>query len=626
MLTGFAKSDFFNKYQRSPWKTRPASFIHSWPLLEAFLAQQKISYLDYILTHKLLVNHPQAQQEVAFFICHLILAARNGHLCIQLSELSIRPAPHEVWARESSNSLTPDELEIINQLILQGAKSIPTDLMTQIQFNSTQDKPLTPLCRYRNIVYLQRHWVFESLFLKDFKRLSSSRARLMVDSNQVHTSVQTLCHQGLLLEEQAEAIIKGCESPLSFITGGPGTGKTYTAGYLIKIFWENLTVDQRGQCRIALAAPTGKAAANLQKSLRRISDGLDQFPILTAKTIHSLLGVKKGVDRPRLMYDLLLIDESSMIDIKMMAYLFEALQEGSRLILLGDPYQLPPVESGNVFSDLIHLQQQKTVNLVHTQLKTCLRSELKSIIDFADHVNQGNWQEVFNTIKSSSQVGIRHVLIPSDNQEGQKLFLSHMSHIFPSHVKRGSSDIEILNLFNGVRILSPLRKGCLGVDTLNQLLWLHFSQISHNEGYLAIPIIIVANQYRQNLFNGETGVLVRHLPLGKSQGLGGHADDYALFASCEADGEAVRKISAILLPKYEYAYCLSVHKSQGSEFDRVVLVMPEGSELFGREVFYTAVTRARKQLDLYGSEAILQKTIDQRVKRLSGIEHRLELG
>ena len=136
-------------------------------------------------------------------------------------------------------------------------------------------------------------------------------------------------------------------------------------------------------------------------------------------------------------------------------------------------------------------------------------------------------------------------------------------------------------------------------------------------GWIAIPIMIATNDYRQELFNGETGVLIRRLPFNQLD------LKIMLFFLLDKRMVQVRRLSALLLPKYEFAYCLSVHKSQGSEFDRVVLVLPEGSELFGREVFYTAITRARKSIEIYGSDVVILKTVMQQGVRLSGIEQRL---
>ena len=129
--------------------------------------------------------------------------------------------------------------------------------------------------------------------------------------------------------------------------------------------------------------------------------------------------------------------------------------------------------------------------------------------------------------------------------------------------------------------------------------------------------MITVNDYRQELFNGETGVLIRRLPVEM-----GSSEDYALFAPRQ-EGDQVRRLSALQLPQFELAYCLSVHKSQGSEFDRVILVLPDGSEMFGREVFYTAITRARKSLEVYGSDQVILKTVERQGIRLSGIQSRV---
>ncbi len=130
--------------------------------------------------------------------------------------------------------------------------------------------------------------------------------------------------------------------------------------------------------------------------------------------------------------------------------------------------------------------------------------------------------------------------------------------------------------------------------------------------------MIAANDYRMNLFNGDVGILIKKLTSSYDTDLSPKEGDYALFAG--------RQVPAVLLPRYEYAYCLSVHKSQGSEFDHVLLLMCEGAERFGREVLYTAVTRARKQLEIWGETEVIKKTIKQHSQRHSGIMQRLEHG
>jgi exodeoxyribonuclease V alpha subunit len=619
---GLAKQLFVDTHQRNPWFT--ADTPHSgraWPFLDLLFAQKRLSYLDYILTQRLLSNHPDVREEVALFLCHLILAAREGHLCVHITNQEINPSVMQLWQNEEGHSLTAEEEKILTQLILVGAEQIPEGIMTTLQ-KYTTSIPHTPLCREGNSFYLQRYWVFETLFLKHLKRHLNVSPTLVIDSESIKRNLHQLCQNKVLLEQQAKAIMHGCLHAITLVTGGPGTGKTYTAGHLIKVFWHHLSPEQKQSCQIALAAPTGKAAANLQRSLSKVTANIEGFPPMQAKTLHALLGISKNTilqENVRLTADLIVVDESSMIDVKMMACLFAALKQGSRLILLGDPHQLPSVEAGNVFVNLIQLQQSMDPDLsIHSiPLTVCLRAELRSLINFAQLINEGSAQEVINALNQASCGGIKRLYLSSDKKEAQREFLDHVLPYFPTIVKPGQKPEELVELFHAIRLLSPIRKGLFGVESLNRSIWLKICQKLPMNGYLAIPIMIIANDYRQELFNGETGVLIRRLPL---QTLSD--EDYALFPSRQEEGQ-VRRLSSLLLPKYEFAYCLSVHKSQGSEFDRVVLVLPEGVELFGREVFYTAVTRARKSIEIYGSDAVIFKTVTQQGMRVSGIEQRL---
>jgi exodeoxyribonuclease V alpha subunit len=156
-----------------------------------------------------------------------------------------------------------------------------------------------------------------------------------------------------------------------------------------------------------------------------------------------------------------------------------------------------------------------------------------------------------------------------------------------------------------------------GVDTWNELIWERVKSSFPGSGWVLVPIIITVNDYEVELFNGEAGVLVRRLPLGLRYGV----EDYAFFPSRE-NGQ-VRRISALLLPRHELAYCLSVHKSQGSEFDAIVLLLPEG-ERMSRELFYTAVTRARKSIEVVASEEVVARVVEQKQRRVSGFSVRFK--
>lgn len=612
---GLAKSQFLESYQRAPWnKSKFTRQNSKWPLLDKQLIQKRITYFDYALTQRLLRDCPQANQETALFICHLIMAAKEGHLCVKTHVNSLTPSVAQLWQNETEEPLSTEETEILLTSILQGSSSIPQTLITLTENFLEKEWPHTPLCNYQNCYYLQRHWILESLLLQHLAKHIQTPPAVKINQAIMQRDLQSMLEKGQLNPEQSAAIEQASEHSLSLITGGPGTGKTYTAGHLIRVFWNNMSPEQQLNFQIILAAPTGKAAANLQKSLGRAASDLHQFPALQAKTLHSLLNMHRSHETLRLAADLIVVDESSMIDIKVMARLLEAMKIGSRLILLGDPHQLPSVEAGSIFVDLNHLNQSQ-LSIPCTQLKTCLRAELKSIIDFAQIVKNGQADQAL-TLLNQTAPGISRLHFHADPKKAQKELISYIVRYFPSCMHQNEQAVSFYEAFNSIRLLSPMRKGAFGVDILNQLIWQRIHQGAPTQGWIAIPIIIVSNDYRQDLFNGETGVLIRKLPLKNDT-----SDDYALFPCRHQEG-LMRRFSALLLPKYELAYCLSVHKSQGSEFERIVLALPEGAELFGREVFYTAITRARRQIEIYGSDQTIKKTITQQETRLSGIVQR----
>jgi len=513
-----------------------------------------VSFIDVVFAEKLLYrNFDEAKncEEAAAFLCYLCRAAREGHVCVKVEGDQIFPSPAALWETENP------ELLAFTKNLARGAKHLPACLITDVAKNP---QPTTPICRRGPFYYFQKHWLYASQVDAHFERIRSAPPALPI----------RLAKSEGLNREQEEAISRFSEHSLTLICGGPGTGKTYTAGKLIKIFWEFL----KEEPTIALAAPTGKAAANLQKSLQHAAAS----PSLRARTLHALLHRQQ-----RLKADLILVDEASMIDIRLMARLLAAIKTGARLVLMGDPFQLPPVEVGSPFADV--LRAPSYAKHVVT-LKTCLRTDRQEVIAFAQAVREGNSEKAFHVLASPSS-GIAHV------KETKNVF-EHALSFFPAPKLLG--DKEMLKQYEQFRLLSPLRQGPFGVHAINLQVLQHMrKQVPRDEWFVA-PIIITSNDYRLDLYNGEVGILVScH-----------SSEDYALFPNHEG-----KKIPACLLSHYEYAYCLSVHKSQGSEFDHVLLLMPEGAEVFGREILYTAATRARKKLEIWGSLSTLRKTIGQ---------------
>jgi len=390
---------------------------------------------------------------------------------------------------------------------------------------------------YEGSYYLKRNWNLQQRLVAQIQRL-------------LHGTIEPVSLPSLPLpQEQQQALAHVITHPVTFLTGGPGTGKTYTAGQLIQAFPE---------WKVILAAPTGKAAHLLQSKLRF-------HPHLQAGTLHRLLRYREY--EPLDVYvdaDLIVIDEASMIDLPLMTALFSAVRKGTRLLICGDPFQLPSIEAGSIFADLVEdCPFRCHLNLSH-------RTNLTSILTLAHQIQAGDVDQITPFPLPSALTLAREI-----------------SRHFPSL----ETPLKSLKHWQNYRALTPLRHGPYGVESLNrrvdQLL-----QAPHQ------PILITANDERLQLFNGETGVL---------------AGNEAWFD----DGRCLNRAS---LPAHELAYCLTVHKSQGSEFDHVALILSEGAEQFGREMLYTAATRAKKCLEIYGSKEILCATAAKKTVRHSGLK------
>jgi exodeoxyribonuclease V alpha subunit len=501
------------------------------------------------------------------FVSALLAVAKNGHLCLTIGK-QIVPDPETLFA--------PGE-EVDPELIRIGAARCPSELIADV----SREPPTKPICRDGDRYYLQKLWKCETMFKQHYRRLCGQSPEPWIDLCGIDQRMEGLS----LTEEQAAAVKASLESSLSIISGGPGTGKTYTAGVLLQVFWGCLPDDQRDKTRIVLAAPTGKAAQNLQKSFKRVEDSLPGVPPLKANTLHSVLGVgpNKLLDNPAyLSADVILVDECSMIDVQMMANLMASVRPGARLIMLGDSHQLPPVESGSLFSDMMRSREGSV------ELTKCLRTESQGIIELSRAIHLGS---------ESLPLGNVNLLEFGTGSEWkvQKQIVDWACKHYPEFPAEKITPETLAKSLQAYSLLSPFRKGPLGIDELNEQIAM---KLSHRR---AMPIIATKSHAGFGLSNGDAGLLID--------------GEKAVFLNEEG---GLRTISKLLIPAYEYAFCLSVHKSQGSEFDRVTLLMPKGAEVFGREVFYTGVTRARKKLDIWGLDETLKTAVRKKNVRNSG--------
>jgi exodeoxyribonuclease V alpha subunit len=452
---------------------------------------------------------------------------------------------------------------------------------------------------------------------------------------------------------QQIAVITALLGRLTIISGGPGTGKTTAIVNLLVC-----VLEEKPDCRIALAAPTGKAAARIIETIRRRAGHLpaelaSRLP-QESFTVHRLLGVRPDggfrhdAANP-LPIDVLVIDEASMLDLALAARLFEAVPPAARVILAGDKDQLAAVESGAVFAEL---SADPTLSAARVELlaRICgvrpaaiqpgpprravplsdsviwLRRNFRfgsgsAIGQLASAINAGDASTALARLRDASD----HSLAWRDDgaAEPSRESIETLCHGYAHYVdsfRTGTLDPALATReFARYRILCAVRDGPRGTRAINERMGAHFRgrvgdpapASGRSEWYPGRPVIVLRNDYRLQLYNGDIGIALR--------------DAAGEFMVYFPDGESsLRAVPAVRLPDHETAFALTVHKAQGSEFDEVLVLLPaEPSRVLTRELLYTAVTRSRERVIVMGDAQVIEAAIGTPTDRLSGLEARL---
>lgn len=402
--------------------------------------------------------------------------------------------------------------------------------------------------------------------------------------------------QGVARQLQKMAI----EQRLEIITGGPGTGKTWTAAQRIR-----QALEMNPAVRIKLAAPTGKAANNLMTALSHAKQAVNE----KATTLHALLGLRRHDSKPTrnaenpLAVDLLVIDEASMIDLPMMFHVLQAIPPTAKLLLLGDKDQLASVEAGSVLHEICAME---TLASVVTRLTKNWRSEQSpEIVALASAVNSGHVPDL-----SGNEKVLFH-LLPAENPWNPPWLASVLASVQAQRQQqKGLSIFEILQRQKNVQILCALRDGPQGVSGINYLIEKKLSLPKNDGWYEGKPVMITQNDHERKLYNGDVGLVLNVA---------------GSLKACFLVDKQVKEISHAQMPAHETCYAITVHKSQGSEYDHVLIVLPSDPALIRhnpvltRELLYTAVTRARESIDLWCGEGVLEAMADKKFQRMSGL-------
>lgn len=554
--------------------------------ITALLEKEIFSPIDWYFAKMIIPSNLENASHL--LLCYLLAMARQGHLCVEVIGNKISPHPLILTADQ-------EQAFILEKELIEAFHQLPSSFYEEILEESKI--PSLPICRFQNRLYLQKNWLLEKEFLIQVKRLLKKTPALTLNPIEINSSCNAL---------QSLALQRALKSSLSIISGGPGTGKTFTAIEIIESFFKALPEEERGHVRVRLTAPTGKAASLLEKNMM---SKLGSLQGVTCGTLHSFLkvGFHEDTFQRSFFADLILIDEASMLDAKLFVRLLSSLQVGGRVVLMGDKDQLPPVESGGFFADLIDLAED--LSLPVTLLQKSVRVEKVGLQDLADailtqdieKIKRQEGVKIFSSLKNSP---VKEML--------EKECKAHFS--FPH--QEDFDSLECLKAMEKFRILSPIKKGPFGVETLNQMILEGFIYKRLSDEKVICPILVTENDSARGLMNGDTGIIVAKVSSLK-KGLF-TSEDRAYFFSKEGKDQA-SELAATVLPSFAFAYCLSVHKSQGSEYETVLVILPPGSEKFGREVLYTAITRAKKNIFLLTEEVTLRSLLEKSSRKISGL-------
>jgi exodeoxyribonuclease V alpha subunit len=417
---------------------------------------------------------------------------------------------------------------------------------------------------------------------------------------------------------QRTAAELACRRALCVISGGPGTGKTSTVVKILALAIEEALAQGLPAPRIALTAPTGKAAVRLESAVQGAKQHLACSGEVRAAipdgatTIHRALRSRER--RDKLALELLVVDEASMVDLELMTELMAALPDDARLILLGDRDQLASVEAGAVLGDICGLGrapvQASPLAACVIQLTRSYRYDAGGGIGLlARAVQAGDLERALAVLDDPARPEV--ALCEADPlRDPEHRFNERVVSGFRAYLEAGGAATALREL-ERFRVLCAHRQGERGVTAMNQhvaRLLFAAGLVPASEGnYLGRPLLVTENDYRVRLWNGDVGLVTRAARGGVC----------AYFPAADGGG---RELGLGRLPPHESAFALSVHKSQGSELDEVALILPAApSRVLSRELLYTAITRARQRVVIHGSRAVFAAALSRTVSRSTGL-------
>jgi exodeoxyribonuclease V alpha subunit len=539
------------------------------------------------------------EDDVRLGVALAVRAARQGSVCVDLATLAGDPDDADLPWPEAAGWL--DRV---------AASPLAAASVVQVE---------------GGLLYLDRYWREEGQVRDDLLTRAAAVPPHVLDDRLVARADGLFPGAGYA--EQRAAALAAARQWTTVLTGGPGTGKTTTVAGLLALLTDQAEAQGR-RLRIALTAPTGKAAARLQQAVqdaqggeRFSEDDRTRLAELSASTLHRLLGWRPESSTRfrhhrgnRLPHDVVVVDETSMVSLTMMARLLEAVRPDARLVLVGDPDQLASVEAGAVLSDLVEGLDARAPESV-AGLRTTHRFGA-SIGAVAEALRVGDADRLLALLRDDDPATS---LVDPDDETAmggvQALLLRHALAVREAALA-GDADAAVLAA-DRHRLLCAHRDGPWGVTHWNRQVerWLGdatgqpLGAAWGHEWYAGRPLLVTANDYGLELFNGDTGVVV-------AEG----EDLRAVIAGADAH----RRLPISRLGDVETLHAMTVHKSQGSQAREITLLLPpDDSPLLTRQLFYTAVTRAQDHVRVVGSEAAVRAAVATQAQRATGLRQRL---
>ncbi|MDT5160231.1 MAG: exodeoxyribonuclease alpha subunit [Mycobacterium sp.] len=539
-------------------------------LLRTFTDAEVIESSDVHVAQRLTSLAKESDETVALAVALAVRALRHGSVCLDLRSVEQQQIDVDEWLaaiRASPLAAQPSVLHIDGDLL-----------------------------------YLDRYWLEEQQVCRDVLTMVD------VKPKQKSPDIDRLFPKGF--EEQRAAAEVALSQGLTVLTGGPGTGKTTTVARLLALLTGGTHL------RIALAAPTGKAAARLQEAVQLEVAKLEPadrqaLAGLHATTLHRLLGSRPDTSARfrhnrgnRLPHDVIVVDETSMVSLTMMARLLEAVRPDARLILVGDPDQLASVEAGAVLADLVDGLDSSKI----AELRTSHRFG-ESIGALASAIRDGDADTAVDVLRAGGE-HIEWIEDEEPSEHLRKVLLPHAVALRQAALLGDAA--AALKTLDEHRLLCAHRRGPYGVRYWNRQTERWLTEATGEpiwaSWYLGRPILVTANDYGLGLYNGDTGVtLLRDGVL------------RAVIAGTEPLEFATSRLADV-----DTVHAMTIHKSQGSQAkDVTVLMPPEDSRLLTRELFYTAVTRAKQKIRVVGPDSAVRGAVERRAVRASGLGRRL---